>query len=58
MEKSNSEENSLAKVLQPQAELLEKLAVRVEQSTTPASAEHEKVMRTRRKTNSFFIYLE
>ena len=40
MEKSKHEENSLVKVLQAQAELLEKLTTRVEQLTPPASAEH------------------
>ena len=47
MEKSKNKENSLAKVMQAQAELLKKLTARVEQLTSPASAEHEEVIRTR-----------
>ena len=46
MEKSKNEENCLLKVMQAQAELLEKLTARVEQLTSPASAEHEEVIRT------------
>ena len=46
MEKRKNEESSLVKVLQAQAELLEKLTSRVEQLTPPASAEHEEVIRT------------
>ena len=46
MEKSRNEENSLAKVLQAQAELLEKLTARVEQFIPPTCAEHQEVIRT------------
>ena len=46
MEKSKNEEKNLAKVLQAQAELLEKLTARVEQLTPPESAEHEEVIST------------
>ena len=46
MEKSKNEENSLAKVLLAQSELLEKLTARVEQLTPPTSTEHEEVIRT------------
>ena len=49
MEKSKNEENSLAKVMQVQAELLEKLTARLEQLTPHASAEHKEVTSTHHK---------